>query len=46
MAEDCVGDVSWGQIKKEFVNVAKECVVYVNMMMNQLMAFQQKSDSI
>lgn len=46
MGEDCVRDVSWGQIKKAFVNVANECVIYVNVMVNQLMTFQLESDSI
>lgn len=43
MGEDCVRDVSWDQ-NKDFVNVAKECVIYVNVMVKRLMAFHQKSD--
>lgn len=34
-----IRDLSWGQIKKDFINVAEEYVISVNVMVNQLMAF-------
>lgn len=46
MGKDRVRDIHWGQIKTEFVYVAKEFVIYVNGDGEQVNSFERKSDSL
>lgn len=46
MGKDHVRVVSWGQIKKDFVYVAKDFVIYVDGDGEPVNGCQQKSDSV